>query len=605
MTILVRVARVWSLIFALAFLCSGCTPSNETQSVPLASEQPRHSAGEGIRTYAELETEFSDIVRGFPLKSQSEAVAGALVESAVREGIAKDRTDLMARESSGNLGLYLFDQEYESAVAQSVQEGATLAKNIQEQFPNTALAALAFDRDLSSVRNSDEELFLSRCTEVLAADVTDRRRPVVLLRRAEYYRDKGDVKASALDYLNLWSYFPDKISRLGLRLTIDSVLRDADLHWEAATLELSQRPELAARRFLDELDGSESTAWSAQYWPKALEVKKFIQAAVDLEVRTVDDLEFVGRAASTAMYSDDVSGSQRLCLAAGVKLLELYPEASRDTNLIDRLHDIQQALQHETIRAFSNYKLIEKDASRLEFYYDRKAETEIILPVAKWGYQLAMLRGNADMELAKQAVDGFVGVAELMSNREAVIEAYESMVARYENSEVAPEYLERIGDLYRGTWKAPSKAVETYSRLRDRYPSTENARSALSKVVLCLFELERYDDAHLFAQQYMVDYPTGSELVGMELVAALSERALGLGEESEAHLREIAEKHRLSPLAPEALYQIGAYKLGQQDYIGATEAFEDLLERYPESDSAKKAGDYIERLKETESREAR
>jgi TolA-binding protein len=591
-------------------LSGGCSPDKST-----VDEHPREGITSTSRTmrpdlsFAELEAEYADVVRAFPLKEQSGFVIQELLEAAQREDLATDADALIQRMPDQNLALYLFDVKYEDILSESVKDALALVSQTQAKFPDTPLSLLAFDKELLFTRANDIPAFLAKCQEILSFPSDDSRKRIVLLRRAEFLCSTGHEKECALDYLRFWTDYPDKVVQLGLPLTIQARLMDAGLFWEATALELATSPERLAQQFFREFSELESPSASGSnplmsaYWNFTPNLSQLNAVTADLQGTSLDEIEFLGRTACVAMHLDDVSTAQQLMLRNGRALLAYFDEAHGAFEDIERLRDVHRVVFHDTMRVFSNYKMIETYEPNIEYQFNTREESQIGLALGRMEYDLAVASiplGEVATDVEVDAVEKFAKTADIFRDRNAVINAYQEIVERYYDSDLAPEYLLKIGDVYKDTWNAPEKAVVTYDQIRESYSQSPHAVTALAKKALCLYELEKYEDAYLAGQEYVAEYPDGEGLVAMKMVSALAESGMGLSEEAEVHMKELAEQHRQSPLAPRALFWVASNKLAVQDYEGARTEFEELLERYPTSPYSDRAKNYLERLEAIE-----
>ena len=556
----------------------------------------------GLESYSDVKAAYHDVINAFPLKVESDDVLARLVSAAVREGKVADSEALMRHSPDDNVGLFIFEKQYGSAREESPERALEFARKIESDFRGKPLSVLAFDKILDHLRTSEPDEFLRSCQEDIGPVESQGgpREAVALRRRAEYYYDTGEVKRSALDYLHFWGKYPEKVEKLGMKLVAMSRLQDAGLFWEASSLEISESPGEVARRFYDEFQGVEGTCGDSIvgspdeiYWCETPKLEPLLARASESREVSLPEVELLARVGCLAMYTDRQRESAAIHMECGKRLLQIH-DADGDVVLHD-LRECYEVVYKNTLRIFSNYKNVEMHLET-EYHFNSKNETELILALAKMGYKMALDGLPAGPNTAgaeREAVDRFVGAAKLLNDRNAVVEVYDDVVARHEGTEMAASYLLEIGDTYLNDWKTPEQAIEAYRKLQSLYPESPHAETALSKIALAYHGIEKYDDAYLACQEFEAIYPDGKSIAAVKMVSAMCESALGQNAEAEVHMQEIAEEYRHSNLAPRALFWIASNRLARQDYAAAKEAFEALIERYPESDFASQSREYV------------
>ena len=116
------------------------------------------------------------------------------------------------------------------------------------------------------------------------------------------------------------------------------------------------------------------------------------------------------------------------------------------------------------------------------------------------------------------------------------------------------------------------------------------------KLCLSLYDSEMHEEAFERLQEFQVTYPESDQIVDAQFLSAMCESGMGLSDDAEQHMKDLVREHPQHTIAARAMFWLASASLSRKDYSGAHETFLNLTKRYPESEYATRAREYIERL---------
>lgn len=589
---------------------------------PVAEVDPLSPEGPTIPLitplFSELNETHAEVIDQFPLHPQSSKVARLLVKAAVREGLAEaesPETSLMYRFADDNLGLFLLDSEFERLADLSQDRATALLGQVRTDVPGSALSAMATSKELSlNLRHSPEE-FLARCADLTQREPTSTEARVALYERFQYLYEHGDAKQAALDASRFVALFPETVQQMNASHSFALCLREAGLLLEADILERLASggglagPSMPLFEDFSRADGREDSAVAAGR--EGTTAEAYFRLAPDLD-RLLEEAEPMG---------DDVSFEKALGFARLGRIAVSRLDRDRSVDLYGKyLEQVDGLLETGRIDAGSLRRIetiqdVSFDAllgllgeggyfgnERVESRHGPGsiASNRFLTSFSQAGVRISSLAaeetGGLDPSTYAAIIDEHIQSLHQLNNRKDVPEAYEDFVARFPSSEEAPKHLMMLADFYRDVSGVPTKAQQTYARVAEEYPNSPEAETADMKHSLLLYESEKYEDALEKLNRFQVTYPESGQVVTAKFLSALCEAAMGRSDEAEAHMGDLVRDHRQHTIAARALFWLGSASLSKQDYGNARNTFLDLMDRYPESEYAKRAGEYVERL---------
>lgn len=578
---------------AVVVLCCALSSCHDVQKNAPAA---KHAPG----SFDALREQYADVIRTFPDSPQSETVLRLLLDAASQrqQGTEAEAADwLMYQFADENLGLYLFDKRRKEADAVSGNGALDLCHAVQKKAPlGSPLSLAAFDAELSRLEKDTPDSFLTVCGETIAAIPEDPRLRVALLRRANYYRDMGEAKKSALDFIRFWSEYPDKVSDMELAVLIETALRNAGLVFESGLLEVSPDSGATARElmaafepFMVQASGGKSAAPASP--------------SLDIYFNNTPDIAAITQA--MASLQDTIEGTEEPLLlhlrigALHVQASDVQESIEAFTGFADALAGTIESLPKEEavlarLRTYSAYTVstlerISKAFSgptakrggsnllpRSHDLYLRVLDLDLELAAA-----IANVKGQDGAEYFFSSVKTYTDKATAWNDRKRPVLGYRRYVELYPDSKDAPRALLALAEFYEASG-TPSQACEIYTEFAEKYPNSPQAAGAALKRALALYESQKYDESYEACQLLMTQYPSSTQVVPAEFLAALCEAGLGMVDQARDHVTSFVERFPQDDLSARALYWLGSSYLSEQNYEKALSCFSDLIARFPE-----------------------
>jgi len=602
----------WGRILRKAVVCAACVM---LVSCRRPTEQPVPGGAADGGTFAQLREEFGAIIARFPNHPRSRETLDLLIEAAVtEEGLNKDGANrtLMYRLPDDNIGLYLFDLEYEALEKESTEKAKAFCQEVRERASGTALALAAFDKTLA-LEGNDPNRFLELCEQELTQATREGEARVALLRRFEFYRETKQSKRAALDALLFMAEYPEISRRMGTTSSLIAAVRNAGFIIEAKLLKEAPVLGEAAQTLHGELARSKTDAeredaaapCTAIYWRFAPNLEKMAEVVVPDEPVSFENVFLLARMAAIAAFDLDAREVMEFASAYSDAVKRFAAAGPVSTQDLRRLAACCEVLVDDRLGMFGSRAgdavLSRRAGYNAGRYISPGALEQATASLFDAWADVVQLLHDRDPDATAASFAGFIdeqiSLLEALGNHRAVIACHKRFIDRYpDDLERVPRYWLAMAECYGGPLNAPEEAVEILAALAERYPDSPEALSASMKQGLLLYEAGRYEQAVEILEVFAAKNPENEMATTARFLSALCLAAMGLAEESETAMIRITQEDPQSPVAARALFWLGSTRLSQQAYDKARDAFRDLIERYPESPYTPQARNYVEKL---------
>ncbi len=182
------------------------------------------------------------------------------------------------------------------------------------------------------------------------------------------------------------------------------------------------------------------------------------------------------------------------------------------------------------------------------------------------------------------------------------LEDYDGSAERFEQfTEGYGEHPNRAFALYylayshfrRGLW---AQARETFSRLSAQYPESDVVGEARYQVAECYYNERQYDRALQAYGRLLQQHPDSPYAQDALYNSAWCRFQLEQDEEAIKTLGQVVQRFPNSDYAPNAQFTIGDYHYNRKEYDLAKEAYQQVIERFPENPRAQQARQLIHEL---------
>jgi len=486
--------------------------------------------------------------------------------------------------------------------------------------PESTTEVETIGAELDAILNEEPQRFLDRCKTLIESGSSDQVRSVALRKRAEYYKQSNMPKEAACDSLRLLSLPLKSTPESSTRRKALASTRAAGLVLESGILEAlcteeppglpSGRVSQVAAAISEDLGiapPQESDAIGNSTTASRLS-QEYLRLTPDLgEMREIP-MEAASPAERVLLWGR--------CTALAIDRLPTKEALEYVKQFADEVGIALQTegnafCQRESV-CFSALGVLRLLSRRLfattfagEWLEDSSAlgNSELV--------GLLKRVGRCDMELAVRlaecapSFDEFAFAAldrcqvflAVTNDRQERMRSYEYVVSHLPRSERTPGYIVKWAEFCKDVLGLKNRSVEILERVFNVYPESPVAEQARLNHGLTLYEEEKYEEAYLSLQELLVKSATCSYAAAGQYVSALCESAMGLEEDAEAHMFQIAENHPASQVAPRAYFWLGSKALSKMDYERAAEIFDELLVRYPDASVTQEAKNISTKLR--------
>jgi len=517
------------------------------------------------------------------------------------------RKALIAEHGQDQWGLFTLALWLEKLAKDDPRQAKALCTEIMNTFKDLPIAAMALDKLLTTIPGTPADHIA--CCETILEDpaAPQRLRSLALQRRMERYRDLGDYKHAALDALNYWASFPDRVEMLQLKLALLGILEYAGLLLEAQMLTQSTEPGKTAK--LLDADFSQAGAWAALEGhtpPAHATTAWYLCNAPSIEAPQIPEgnappttaqLLMLARTIFAAIHAKDPAAT-RQAATTYAKAIEDITQAPAEQDYIewaDLLAHVMSRYIHNNIRIMSTSQIASSGQRNNLLNATNEAAKQI--ENAHIAFIWHATAGETDEKRAAQAVEKIIQFSETTCSIKAPRDAYERFLTLFPNAPAAPRFALRLARYQKTPMNSPVRAVEQYTHLTLTYPQSPESQDALLEGGNTLMELRRYEDAYLLVQKAAATFEPGSEKqLEARMKTALCQWAMGLKDEALQNLTTLAAQYPKSDIAPLALFSAGQKHLEEQHYVEARQHFQDVAEYYPHSPEAFRSRDYLKHL---------
>lgn len=604
--------RCFTLIaIILLFALQACGPSSENS---IGSGEGNSRVALDEQSVGALRERYSSVIEQFPDHPQSEEVLALLLNAIETETNAKGtgpREALMYVLADEALGQRLFEERFALLTQESRTAAQSFAESVRETKPSTRIALRALQKQLDMMLAESPERFLARCDELIRTADGGKESRIALFRRLRYYTDVGSSKLAALDALRFWSLYPDTVENMNLSLSLAARLREGGFLLEGNALEVTEKPHELAEAMLSEFNDFDRLSITRESSPSKISMSEsYFRYAPDLEMIAERATEDEASVAQRALYYARMGriALEELDLDRVEYFFMIYLDQ------VERLVADDQGFDplHSTIEKFHQTSLIEIAKALGPNSYGRRSRTGRLAhrrseSTTRFLSRFSRVGVNLSRNIAGQSapvdarayaaiLDRHIEFLQNQNDASGILNAYEEFIDLYPDSKQAPLYMYKKGLMLNDSLNSPTKATEVLGELASRYPESPQAIDALLKRGLILYESGLYEEAYEVCQLFIAEHADSRRVVSAKFMAALSESAMGLNEESEVHMREIIEQYSSNMISARAIFFLGSRALSRQDYDHAQDLFEELVVKYPESSYARQAQTYISRL---------
>lgn len=547
-----------------------------------------------------------------------------LLSAAQQEKIASGESaavDLVERFPNENVGIFVFETHRDDLLDKNPEDAVAFVAALKAELPDTAIARSALDWELARLATTDPNEFLFKCDAIIAADPASKDASIALLRKADHYAATGNFRNACLADLDFCLRFPDSLKTSGLNLRFAGHLRKAGLLLESQLIEKSSRPDNIARLLSAQLTNALGRTDESQF-PSSF-IDAYVRhapdpAAIEADL-TTDPSALLGpgttklwNAARMALLgandldSEMMAKYDQVFIEAASSVTSAGPTSGDD---LEALYECANLLADNYFAMNDKWLFSRRDRpqrnTRPGFVtYDALTEGMVSVPFTLWeATQIARNLEIAPQRLA-EIVDKQVAYFEPNKRFNRVIALYRWMSARFPEDPIAPTYMMKLVNLYLNATPALGKreeALKVYQELNTRYPDSPEAPQARIGEVVLLYESQKFAEAYTAAQLLLANAPESDDqtVVSAKIVSALSTAGLGDTEGAYQAMVEITEKYFRSPLAAQAYFWLATNALGNQDYEGARNQFQEIIDRYPDTATAYRARPYLDRIQKT------
>lgn len=464
--------------------------------------------------------------------------------------------------------------------------------------------ALALDLLLQGQREKSVDQFLETCTDALESS-HERMRRIALLAHIDYCHKTGKTKHAALESIEFWTQHPDAVSSGGLATYLEGNLERAGWVVELDVLESAGDPSYAGRsllkRFQDiglkkSLDSGQSTHPLQNMYTHAPDVDAILQHAQPDQLTAAELAHTLLQCARLELAHLDSERAPRLYTRYLQEIQQYLSTEAPGTEDLAYLRTLNRGA------AYALWEFLHIHADSQARAHNVSLSTRIE-ELRTLGNDLADLHLRLHMTGEQKTLDPSLDVAGLFDyfieiNQPATAEeTLVRYIEQHDDSPRVPELLMELAKVQVENLENPRAASESYLRVFYEYPeSTFTERAALLGCIT-LIDLEEYSAAYENLQLLLG--ATGETNTGRptaRYLSGLCEAGLGQTDSAFDTMESLLDNHPDSPVGAKALMWQASTRLGQQEYRLAQTLFQDLTRRYPESEEARKAQDYLKRL---------
>ena len=249
-------------------------------------------------------------------------------------------------------------------------------------------------------------------------------------------------------------------------------------------------------------------------------------------------------------------------------------EACRKVLGIDQTNDELKVQAYYTMgncwNGMKEYaRALEAYSTALERFPDSAYRADLLFQAGIMSYNLENYEGSA--ERFGQFTDGY---------------------GEHPNRAFALYYL-AYSHFRRGLWV---RARETFSGLATQYPGSDVVGEARYQVAECYYNERQYDQALQAYGRLLQQHPDSPYAQDALYNSAWCQFQLERDEEAIAALGQVVRRFPRSDYAPDAQFTIGDYHYNRKEYDLAKEAYLQVIERFPENPRAQQARQLIHEL---------
>ncbi len=564
-------------------------------------QETREPSGE-VEGFDELTAKYQEVVDQIPHHPDSLQILSALKSAVVDREESTDEEailQLIAEATDSPVALYALTEYCErSGIVQCLD----LCRQVQDSFKGEAVSALALELTANHLKAESPDQFIALCDRMIETGDRSKENRTAALLRYEYLEELGKSKEASLDALRIVSQFPSWAERAGLNFEFASVLDRAGFHIEADAIRLTGDKKSLMDGLFDYLQsaGQRDNSLANHYYGQSPNLDDLFEIPIVSQENRVDLAYYWVRVARVAFHNRD---SESILSALDSYLNELQANASAiaeepagSAHLVEIGELFLKSLS--TTLDVSNLVGDTLDsANRRSEVNDLRRAVGILNSCQSLVLAARAEHAVADGEDAYfEAIADQVAFCKSVNLHQAVVEAYSHFIDRFPNSPRSPSFLYSLGEYYQDEMGVPSLGMKTFERTRESYTNTAEAERSTLRIALYRYEQGKHEAALREIQEFIDQYPKSGLVPNALFILAAVESALGLVEDAEIRMLELADTHREHQVASRALFWVGNSRLGRQDYDGASQIFSDLSHRFPESAEARQAEGLLSRL---------
>lgn len=571
-----------------------------------AEKAPAKQAG----TFDAAVAKYEQTLAQLPDADNAHEAIDEITRAAISGGKIKGeqpRLEMILLFQDDNLGLYLFEKACEDLETTKLEQ---LLQRIESAAPGSAVEAAAFDRRL---RGLDPEQAVAACDDVLNAGpeaAATRRGRVALYRRAVCRRQSGMPKQAALDLVRLYALHSKAVGEMKMGPYVSATLKEAGFLLEADMIAFALKPGRTAIALQNEFKpvaGDTAPGQTAQsatelylrLAPDVAAIEQQVQADPTLvETPLARALHFarMARIALEAVAPEEAAARYQLAAKAAENALGEKATVAEYGELAEVFGTSSIVWRNFAKNGRRLRPNVEAAYKRLETSPTTLLHDMDCLCLDAWVKALPPTKEGAGIMLAEvERVVERCGRGE----HETVLFAYEKFLKTYPDAPEAPAVMARLADYCQTRMNDAARAAEIYAGLIQKYPNNPDMEKAVMRHALALYESKDFQAALDTLNAFAEKNPGSRNLPTARYMAALSEAALGLDDQAEAHMTQIVNDYAAAPVAPRAIYWLGMNQVMRQDYDKAAEMFRLLVERYPDSNFTFRARQYIANIEKT------
>lgn len=590
-------------VLILSIVTMGCSP-----------ETDQAAQREDAQSFSELMSVHADIVADMPAHPDTQALLDALLEAAIREKKverANGAFELMLQQADSNVGLALLDRQIAALPGGDSSAKLTLLTSIEKRAPDSGIALKAFDMQLAAEAAESPESFLQKCADLLAQGPGEKRERLLLLRRWDHYRNTFDNGRAMLDGLRLAIGHSDSMQRSGLLGAVSGHMRDAGFVLESILIDDPALSRIAAKPILSHLaaavegaDPAKAQAGALAYCTNTPDLSALMNSCPEKLTIPTDEVVFMARSMCLVTRRTPLPTIQAIVERSIAAAKEgIASQTSPGEEFAEAA--IASAIACQYLLSALGFANTEPNAG----YASGEIDGQIHLVLAdsvqelsglNMHYLIRLAQTNAGLEntdLMDKTLKRNIALLNAKADRRNVAQTYDDFVSAFPQCSRATQYLLELAKHYEEVWKVQVKAEETYRRLIAGYPDSPDVRIASLRLAGLLYGMEQFTQAYDVLQDLLTREDAADDMVPRaRFMAALCESAMGLPEESRQHMVEITEAFPQNPIAARAFFWLGTDSLSRQEYKEASESFLELTEKYPASQYASQAKEYLKKL---------